>query len=136
MNPFEVLAQPMRRRIVEVLASGEHTAGTLEEIGMTEFGVGRSAVQHHLAYLRRIDWIIGREEETTHWYRLDPSVVRKIEREVKRLRRLWDRRIGWMEDTDPLPGPDGKPRLVSKKGRRGRGVDPDDPWFLLARRGW
>lgn len=132
MHPFEVLAEPIRRRIFEVLASGEHTSGMLEQVVMQEFGVGRSGAQHHLSYLRRVDWVIVEHDETTRWYRLQPEVIEELEREVKRFRRLWNRRIGWRDRTDPL-APNRFARLqkqpVSRKGRRSHGVDPDDPWL-------
>src|SRR5690606_26775453 len=53
VHPFELLAHPVRRRVVEVLAVGEHSAGTLSEIAATEFGASRTAVAHHLAVLRK-----------------------------------------------------------------------------------
>jgi len=43
----EVMAQPIRRRIVEILASGEHFAGNIDAIIINEFGVRRSAVQRN-----------------------------------------------------------------------------------------
>ncbi len=61
MHPFEILAEPIRRRIVEILASGEHFSGDIEAVIIHEFGVGRSAVQHHLAVFRR------------NWRGLDPD---------------------------------------------------------------
>jgi hypothetical protein len=115
VHPFEVLAEPVRRRIVEILASGEHSAGTLEEVVTHEFGVGRSAV---------------REEWPNRWHRLDDGIVPKLEREVRHLRVLWNRRIGTYGGVDP-----GAPfaPLHSRKGRRGRRADPDDPWVRSSR---
>lgn len=120
------MAQPIRRRIVEVLSSGEHAAGNLEAVIVAEFGVGRSAVQHHLAYLKRCNWVVVREEWTSSHYRLETDVIPSLESEVRRLRRRWNRRIGWLDGADPKV-----PRAVqrSRKGRRGRGRDPDDPWW-------
>jgi hypothetical protein len=65
---------------------------------------------------------------------LEPTVVQQIELEVEHLRHLWDRRVGWREKTDPLRFHDRKPYVESRKGRRGLGIDPDDPWFHLAGR--
>jgi len=125
MHPFEVLAEPIRRRLVEILASGEHTAGDLEAVIMHEFGVGRSAVQHHLRMLVRDGWTIVREDWPNRWHRLRDDTIPRMEREVRRLRILWDRRIGTNGGVDP---PDPFARLRTRKGRRGRRADPDDPW--------
>jgi DNA-binding transcriptional ArsR family regulator len=130
MHPFEVLAQPIRRRIVEILASGEHTAGTIEQIIAQEFGVTRSATQHHLAYLLRNGWVDVRADATERWYRLEDDAIPGLRKETRRLRRIWDARIGTIERRDP-PLPRRFPRRQpqpSRLGYRGLGADPDDPW--------
>jgi DNA-binding transcriptional ArsR family regulator len=101
MHPFEVLAQPIRRRIVEILASGEHTAGTIEQVIAQEYGVTRSATQHHLAYLLRNGWVDVRADITERWYRLEDDVIPRLRKETRRLRRIWDDRIGTIERRDP-----------------------------------
>jgi DNA-binding transcriptional ArsR family regulator len=149
MHTFEVLGEPIRRRIVEILACGEHQAGVIEEIVAGEFGVGRSAAQHHLRVLRDHEWIIVRAEENERHYRLDPRVIPRLEKQVRRLRKLWNRRIGWVDEVEPrLPRvargsgqvvrARGNGQVVraraaaasvsSKRGLRGHGRDPDDPW--------
>lgn len=145
MNPFEVMAEPIRRRIVETLASGEHTTGDIQELIMHEFGVSKAAVHHHLAFLRRVEWVVVREDWPYHWNCLERDVIPRLERAVRRLRRRWDRRIGWSDGVDPLAllaqdlrrgaergaqrgAAPNAPNPSSSKGRRGRGKDPDDPW--------
>ena len=130
MHVYEILAEPIRRRIVEVLASGEHTAGTIEQLIGTEFGVSRSAVQHHLALLKRHGWVDVRPEAAERWYRLEDDIIPSIQREAKRLRKRWDKRTGWREKTDPLSGwKSARTSPPSNRGRRGHGADPDDPWL-------
>ena len=127
MHSAEILAEPIRRRIVEILASGEHTAGNLEEVITSEFGVGRSAAQHHLRVLRDCGWTLVRGDWPERWHRLDRRVIPRLELEVHALRRLWDQRIGWIDGGNPMaPDPPQHPPL-SKKGRRGRRYDPDYP---------
>jgi DNA-binding transcriptional ArsR family regulator len=130
MHPYEVMAEPIRRRIVEVLACGEHTAGTLEQLIMIEFGVSRSAVQHHLSYFKRNGWVDVRPELAERWYRLEPDVVPRVVKEAHRLRRLWRSRYGSIERRDPpIPRSARKVEsLPSRRGHRGHGDDPDDPW--------
>ena len=125
MHPFEIVAEPVRLRIIEMLCSGEHSAGQIEEAVGLEFGVGRTAIQHHLRVLKREGWVIVREEWTSRYYRLEEFVVPRLESSVRRLRRRWNRRIGWVGGVDIyVPKRD----LLSKRGRRGYGMDPDDPW--------
>ena len=90
MHIYEVLAQPIRRRIVEVLASGEHTAGNLEEVVMVEFGVTRAAAQHHLRVLREHDMAVAESDWPHRSYRLNDHFVSWLELEAQRLRWLWD----------------------------------------------
>jgi DNA-binding transcriptional ArsR family regulator len=147
------MGEPIRRRIVEVLASGEHQVGNLEEVVSLEFGVGRSATQHHLRVLREHEWVIVRAEETERHYRLAPEVIIRLEKEVRRLRKRWNRRTGFKDGLPPrvgrknsAPVPPQRPgysppggamgnkngsTLGSNRGRRGHGIDPDDPWLHL-----
>ncbi|WP_414672884.1 ArsR/SmtB family transcription factor [Lacisediminihabitans sp.] len=126
MHIFELLAEPIRRRIVEVLASGEANAGDIESLIMQEFGVGRSAVYRHLKLLRDHEFVHVHEDDWPHHsYRLDDGVIGTLEDEAARLRGLWEQRIGRRVRADPLRGFSG----ASLRGRRGRGIDPDDPWL-------
>ncbi len=127
MHVYEVLAEPIRRRIVDVLASGEHNAGDIVAIIVHEFGVTRAAVHHHLRLLRDHDIALVAEEWPNHAYRLADDFIPSLRRDAKRLERTWKKRIGWRAPTDPLP----KVVRTSARGRRGLGVDPDDPWRHL-----
>lgn len=129
MHIYEVMAEPIRHRIVEVLASGEHFAGDLESLIVIEFGVGRSAAQHHLKVLRDHGFVVTRDDWPFRSYRLEDDFVLRLMRQAQHLKRRWDRRIGWNAGTDPL-SPKLMPKLMpSSRGQRGRGVDPDNPWF-------
>ena len=80
------MSEPIRRRIVDMLSSGEHQTYELEGVIILEFGVGRSAVQHHLRLLREHEWVIVRSEWSEHFYRLAPSTIPRLESEVRQLR--------------------------------------------------
>lgn len=123
MHVYEVMAQPVRRRIVEILASGEHYAGDIESVITHEFGVSRSAVQHHLKLLREHEFVKVHDEWPYRSYELKHVLIRQLSLESKHFTKLWNKRIGWRTNTDPLVG-----WPASKRGRRGHGVDPDDPW--------
>jgi DNA-binding transcriptional ArsR family regulator len=142
MNAFQIMSEPIRRRIVEVLASGEHSAGNICDVIVAEFGVTRSAVFHHLAILRDNRWVDVLPDYTTLYYRLEPGAWKQLEAEVRWLKRLWKRRIGSMSGNDAnpefarhpyarwVPKQPVEPKRAkpgSAKGLRGKGRRAD-PW--------
>jgi len=130
MHPFEVLAQPIRRRIVEVLAVGEHSAGQLTDIVGHEFSVSQPAVSHHLRILRDSDFVIVPVELTARLYRLNPQALDQLDESVAGLFDLWDQRYGYRYDRDPMPSETITPRRSHRlhgeglRLRRQAGVDP------------
>ncbi len=52
MHAFDVLADPVRRSILEILKEGEHASGEIVEIIAKDFGISQSAVSQHLKVLR------------------------------------------------------------------------------------
>jgi DNA-binding transcriptional ArsR family regulator len=108
IHPFVVLADPVRRRIVEILAVGDHSAGTLCDVLSGEFGVSRTAVSHQLRTLRDHGAAlstIDQEEPRSRSYRLNPEFLERLDGEVGRLFRLFDHRYGTAEARAPLVGP-------------------------------
>jgi DNA-binding transcriptional ArsR family regulator len=106
-HPFALLADPVRRRIVEVLAVGEHSAGTLCDVVTTEFGISRTAVSHHLRVLRDHDAVtstIDAVESRARSYRLNTAFLAVLDEEVERLLRLSDHRYGTVERLAPPTG--------------------------------
>lgn len=104
VHPFEIVAHPVRRRIVEVLATGEHSAGTLSEIASTELGVTRTAVSHHLRNLREhgVVWsTVDSVEPRSRSYRLDPAFLASLDGAVSDLFELWEQRYGTAEGRAP-----------------------------------
>jgi DNA-binding transcriptional ArsR family regulator len=52
MHAFDVLGDPVRRRILELLAAGELTSGAISQVVQSEFGITQPAVSQHLRVLR------------------------------------------------------------------------------------
>src|SRR6478735_1734748 len=52
MHALDVLGDPVRRRLVELLAQGDHASGDLTEVIRDEFGISQPAVSNHLRVLR------------------------------------------------------------------------------------
>lgn len=131
MHPFQLLSEPIRRRIIEILASGEHTAGELHDTIVIEFGVTPSAVSRHLRILRENRAVIMRAEWVNRLYRLNPDLIDRLRDELYWLEQLWARRIGVMaRDNDVMGEPPlipPRPREGERKGKRGK-QHRDDVW--------
>jgi DNA-binding transcriptional ArsR family regulator len=115
-HPFAVLADPVRRRLVEILAVGDHSAGTLCDVISAEHGVSRTAVTHHLGTLRRHDAVtsaVDPVEPRSRTYRLRADFLARLDEEVEQLFRLWDHRYGTLErraaPVDPPPSRGARP---------------------------
>ncbi|QKJ21115.1 winged helix-turn-helix transcriptional regulator [Microbacterium hominis] len=153
MHPFAAMADPVRRRIVDLLASGEHTAGEVAEAIGFEFRISRTAVSKHLRLLRDAGIITVRADLQWRWYRLADEGVDLLEAEVSLLREKVRRQVGWnpgtRRDNDPLahppigyrgpwpppPPPRRKgPGRRPRPGRRGRQTEP--PIAADPERGW
>lgn len=77
MDPiFRALADPTRRRILELLSDGERTAGELA----AEFPIAFPSVSRHLAILRAAELVAARREGQNIHYRLNTTVVQDVMR--------------------------------------------------------
>jgi DNA-binding transcriptional ArsR family regulator len=89
MHAFDVLGDPVRRRILELLADGERTAGEVSEVIRREFGLSQPGVSQHLRVLRENGFTSVRAEGTRRLYSVDPAPLREIDRWLDRYRRFW-----------------------------------------------
>ncbi len=85
MQMFEVLADPIRREIIELLAAGERPAGELS----AAFEVSRPAVSRHLRVLREAGLVRSRTEAQRRIYSLDPRPLAEVDEWLSRYRRYW-----------------------------------------------
>jgi DNA-binding transcriptional ArsR family regulator len=90
---FEALADPTRRRIVELLAENERSAGELAG----HFQVSRPAVSKHLRVLREAGVVDVREDAQRRIYRLEPKALGRAEGWLARHRRFWEQRLDALE---------------------------------------
>jgi DNA-binding transcriptional ArsR family regulator len=93
MEVFEALADPTRRRIVELLAEGERSAGELAG----EFRLTRPGVSKHLRVLREAGVVDVRGEAQRRIYRLEPEALGTAEEWLARHRGFWQRRLDALE---------------------------------------
>ena len=71
MHPFEVLADPVRRRILEILGAGEVSAGGIGELVGAQFRISQPAISQHLKVLRDSGLAVVRPEGAKRFYRVD-----------------------------------------------------------------
>ncbi len=71
---FKALADPNRRKILRLLASGERSAGSLAG----EFDLGKPSVSHHFAVLKGADLIRSRRDGQQIFYSLNTSVLQDL----------------------------------------------------------
>ncbi|WP_089210319.1 metalloregulator ArsR/SmtB family transcription factor [Streptosporangium subroseum] len=89
MHAFDVLGDPVRRRILELLADGEQAAGAISAIVQEEFGISQPGVSQHLRVLRENGFATVRAEGTRRLYAVDPAPLREVDAWLERYRRFW-----------------------------------------------
>jgi DNA-binding transcriptional ArsR family regulator len=93
MHAFDVLGDPVRRRILELLADGEALAGQLSEIVRGEFGISQPAVSQHLKVLRENGFATVRVDGARRVYALDPGPFREVDDWLDKYRSFWRQRL-------------------------------------------
>jgi len=92
MNALAALADPTRRRIVELLAAeprGELSAGVLA----AHFDTSRPGVSRHLRVLRELGVVSARGEGTRRLYSLQPEPLAELDDWLGRYRGFWTNRL-------------------------------------------
>jgi DNA-binding transcriptional ArsR family regulator len=93
MEAFAVLGDPVRRRILELLAPGELPAGDLAAAIEGEFGLTQPAVSRHLRVLRENGFASVRPAGTRRLYALDAAGLDDAQGWLADLRGQWSRRL-------------------------------------------
>lgn len=93
MHALDVLADPVRRRLLELFAEAERPAGEASEVVEHEFGISQPAVARHLRVLRESGFLTRRAEGRTRLYTVDPTALDQLEGAVARYRTLWNQRL-------------------------------------------
>ncbi len=93
MHAFDVLGDPVRRRILELLADGEQTSGEVVEVISSEFGMTQAAISQHLKVLREAGFALVRPEGTRRYYQLDITPMRNVDDWLARFRVFWTHKL-------------------------------------------
>jgi DNA-binding transcriptional ArsR family regulator len=89
VHAFDVLGDPVRRRILELLADGEMTSGAVCAVIQEEFGISQPAVSQHLKVLRDGGFATVRPEGARRLYAVKYEPLREVDEWLDRFRRFW-----------------------------------------------
>jgi DNA-binding transcriptional ArsR family regulator len=100
-HAFEVLAEPRRREILDLLRDGERLVGDLVD----RLALAQPTVSKHLRVLRGAGLVEVRQDAQRRWYRLRPAPLAEIDAWLAPYRRMWtdsldalERHLDTMED--------------------------------------
>lgn len=93
MHAFDILGDPVRRRILELLAEGEHASGEVVDVIAAEFGISQAAVSQHLKVLRESGFANVRIEGPRRIYALDATPLSEVDAWLERFRGFWTRKL-------------------------------------------
>lgn len=110
-DPFNAVAEPRRRQILDALAGGERSVGDLVE----RLGLVQPAVSKHLRVLREVGLVDVREEGRQRIYRLNARSLKPIHDWVTRYEEMWNERFDRLDVV--------LEELKRKEGRKDGGDD-------------
>jgi DNA-binding transcriptional ArsR family regulator len=93
MTTFDALAEPMRRRILDLLRERPHQVGELVVL----LGVSQPGISKHLRVLREVGLVRVRKAAQRHWYELRPDPLVEIDSWLEPYRQLWGNRLDALE---------------------------------------
>ena len=102
-DAFNAVAEPGRRRILDLLAGGERPVGDLvQELGMTQ-----PQVSKHLRVLREVGAVTVRDEGRRRLYRVNGAALKPIHDWISDYAQLWEDRFAAIDELlDDLQGED------------------------------
>jgi len=93
MDLFEAVAEPNRRRILDLLREGERPAGDLVEA----LAISQPGVSKHLRLLREAGLVAARVDGSRRLYRLEPGRLAELEAWLAPYRRFWAGRLAALD---------------------------------------
>jgi DNA-binding transcriptional ArsR family regulator len=93
MHALDILGDPVRRRILELLAGGELAAGEVVEIVQREFGISQPAVSQHLRVVRESGFASVRVDGTRRVYTVEAEAMKEVDVWLDRFRGFWSHKL-------------------------------------------
>lgn len=89
VHAFDILGDPTRRRILQLLADGERSAGDVTAVIQAEFGISQAAVSQHLRVLRENGFATVRPDGTRRLYSVDGESLKTVDEWLEQFRQFW-----------------------------------------------
>jgi DNA-binding transcriptional ArsR family regulator len=118
MSALDILGDPVRRQILEFLATGERAAGAIVNEIQQRFGISQAAVSQHLRVLRENGFASVRIDGSRRVYSLDPAGLEEADKWLEQFRGLWESRLM------ALTGEIARGKVARKAKARQRDSDP------------
>jgi len=93
VEAFDIVGDPVRRCILELLADGERAAGEIAAVVQARFGISQPAVSQHLRVLRENGFATVRAQGTRRLYAVDAEPLREVDAWLDPYRRFWNSRL-------------------------------------------
>ena len=93
VHAFDVLGDPVRRRILELLADGERSSGDITAVIRAEFGISPPGVSQHLRVLRESGFATVRADGARRLYSVSTGPLREVDLWLDRFRRFWSQHL-------------------------------------------
>jgi DNA-binding transcriptional ArsR family regulator len=93
VTTFELVAEPSRRRILDLLRERARSVGELVKL----VGLSQPGVSKHLRLLREAGLVRVRRDGQRRWYELEPEPLAELDEWLEPYRRLWDERLDRLE---------------------------------------
>jgi DNA-binding transcriptional ArsR family regulator len=93
VTTFELVAEPTRRRILDLLREHARPVGELVKL----VGLSQPGVSKHLRLLREAGLVRVRRDGQRRWYELDPEPLAELDEWLEPYRELWQDRLDRLE---------------------------------------
>jgi len=124
MHALDVLGDPVRRRVLELLADGERSAGEIGGVVQREFRISQPAVSQHLRVLRDSGFARVRAEGARRLYAVDPAPLEAADAWFDPFRRFWQPHLDAL-GTELARG--RRTRRIAEERSVSAGSEPTDP---------
>ena len=93
LHAVDVLGDPVRRRILELLADGELPSGAIGDVVQAEFGISQPAVSQHLRVLRDSGFATVRPVGARRLYAVEAAPLQEVDAWLAPFRGFWAQRL-------------------------------------------
>jgi DNA-binding transcriptional ArsR family regulator len=93
VHAFDVVGDPVRRRLLELLADKDHSAGEMVAAISAEFGISQPAVSQHLKVLREAGFATVRVQGARRLYAVNADPLQELDHWLQPFRQFWEVRL-------------------------------------------